>query len=444
MADTAPPIGRLPGHDVWVEHRDEGPVVVKRAASAHVDRLRAEARLLSEFAHPGLVRPVALERVGNQVQLVTAHAGSHTLDTAPPTMPSLATRQLGQLAAALAHLHQHGIAHRRLEPTHVVLASDGRATLCGLGDALTDDAAGLAADLASLRHLGSLQLDRCRLPGAGPRRRAETDLRRHLRLLLADPQLDARTLADRLAALWRSTGGHTSFPTVETAGSSPGRARRRPAGGRPAGPDGCGSATPGGRHPRGRRRVRRLAATLGALAVATGAWQLAASADGSAPRHARAELTAAPQPPPLERSAPGPAPPASPVVRKPSDTASTAGPGDASRAPNCGDLTVDRCGTLDDRGDVRFGGREYRLDHDGATPALYLIDDWNCDGSETLAVLGSDQVLQVYATWPSDAADEVVPAPRQLPTPYGEVDLALATCDASVEDPDPPAATHAP
>lgn len=421
MADTAPATGRSPGYDVWVEDRHDGPVVVKRATPAQADSLRAEALLLSNLAHPGLVRPVTLERVGDRVQLVTAHAGSHTLDTAPPTMPSLATRQLGQLAAALAHLHQHGIAHGRLDPTHVVLASDGRATLCGLGNANTGDAEGVAADLASLRHLGSLQLDRCRLPGAGPRRRAETDLRRQLRLLLADPQLDARTLADRLAALWRSTD-RPSARTVRTAGTAPRPARGGLTASRPAVPGGCGAPSRRGRRPRGRRRVRLLPATLGALAVATGAWQLAASADGSSPRPARAEPAAAPQPTPVERSAPDAAAPAEPAE-----------PAGAAPAPSCENLESERCGTLDAGGNVRFEGRDYRIDHDAAAPALYLIDDWDCNGTETLAVLGADLVLHVYPAWPIDADEEVLPSTRRLPSPRHDAGLAPPDCEAALD-----------
>jgi len=63
-------------------------------------------------------------------------APSFTLNESPSTFPSLATSIAHQLVAAVSHLHEHGVAHRDINPNNVVLSAGGRVVLIDLGIAI--------------------------------------------------------------------------------------------------------------------------------------------------------------------------------------------------------------------------------------------------------------------------------------------------------------------
>lgn len=326
---------------VWTDHREGRAVVIKRAADVNAEPvLRAEAQLLDRMAHPGLIRPLSLERADRHLQLVTAYAGSHTLETAPPTLPTRAARQFAQVATTVAHLHASGLAHGNLCGDHVVISGQGEARVCGLSTAAAmscqpDDAqrpsSGIEADLIALRKMGLAQLSRSRLVGSGPARKLEAERRTRLRRLLDDPTLDAATLAARAAHIARPTSRpsrpHEGVPTAE-AGS-------------------------------GRRASRRLLlGSLGAAGVvsaASGLWQLTAES-------------------------------------APSTLIDCAG----QRADSCGALGAGE--TLPEP----WHSYELRATGDGPAPSEFAIADWNCDGTETLGVAGADRTVHVFETWPHD------------------------------------------
>ncbi len=144
---------------VTVAVDSEGPIAVKTATGADdVARLRLEAERLERAAHPGLVTivgPVPRGGVdrehaeagvedgaehGAEVQLRTRFAG----DPVSHWTGSVASvAGLGAaIAATLADLHDIGVVHGRLDPTHILVGDDGRPRLCGLshpGGADPDD-----------------------------------------------------------------------------------------------------------------------------------------------------------------------------------------------------------------------------------------------------------------------------------------------------------------
>lgn len=134
-----------------IERRQRGSgrqVVVKRTS-------RAEATRLTAAAFPGVVeviavRPAAGEAPGDTVEIELALVEGPTLAEAPsPDVADIAA--LGAaLGSILAELHDRGLAHGRVTPSHVLVAEGGRPVLCGLGDG-TD-----AAPALDVRQLGEL------------------------------------------------------------------------------------------------------------------------------------------------------------------------------------------------------------------------------------------------------------------------------------------------
>lgn len=126
---------------VW-HHRLLTPLVCKRLRPADRDqagprrRLRREGQTLAAIAHPGIVRLVEQRHAAPLPYLLLEHVGSRTLrDTLAdegPLAVAAGVRVVQHVAAAVAHLHAHGVLHRDLKPSNVVLR-DGRPVLLDLG-----------------------------------------------------------------------------------------------------------------------------------------------------------------------------------------------------------------------------------------------------------------------------------------------------------------------
>jgi serine/threonine protein kinase len=111
--------------------------------SSLVSRFRLEARLLSAFSHPNLVKAHGFGRVQkihymlldyvegpNLKQLVAARG--------PLSIP-LAAQILCQAASGLAYAHRHGVIHRDVKPANLVLSPNGLVKVLDLGLARVPD-----------------------------------------------------------------------------------------------------------------------------------------------------------------------------------------------------------------------------------------------------------------------------------------------------------------
>jgi hypothetical protein len=113
---------------VQLESGDEGPLVVKTAVDPDgIDRLKREAERLLRGRHPGVVEVVS----HTPGRLELRWVGSHTLETARPTVPAAAAI-LAALAVTVADVHGLGVVHGRIDPSHVVIGPRGEPVLCGL------------------------------------------------------------------------------------------------------------------------------------------------------------------------------------------------------------------------------------------------------------------------------------------------------------------------
>jgi serine/threonine protein kinase len=105
--------------------------------TAHRDRLRREARAAAALAHPGICTVFALEELDGDLFIATEFVDGTTLryqlDSGRLPSASELTRVVGELAAALAHAHEHGVVHRDLKPDNVMMTSDGRVKILDFG-----------------------------------------------------------------------------------------------------------------------------------------------------------------------------------------------------------------------------------------------------------------------------------------------------------------------
>ena len=98
---------------------------------ADADRLAHEADVLTAAQHPGVVELVAGERDGTGLTLVTGFVGTHSLDTLGRISVERAAGLIAALAETVADLHDLGIVHGRIDPSHVIIGAGGRPVLCG-------------------------------------------------------------------------------------------------------------------------------------------------------------------------------------------------------------------------------------------------------------------------------------------------------------------------
>ena len=116
------------GYEIETVAGPDGPRLTKRATNADAcARLRRETDRLHQARHPGVVEVV--EHTDSHI--VFAWAGGQTLATFRPPV-AVAAAILAATAATVADLHDLRIVHGRLDPSHVVIGSDGRPRLCGM------------------------------------------------------------------------------------------------------------------------------------------------------------------------------------------------------------------------------------------------------------------------------------------------------------------------
>lgn len=118
-------------------------VVVKQVQAAGpgregvLRRFLHETRVTAEIEHPNVVDIYGFGYATGGPYLVIEHLSGgnlhHRLRDGPSVDPREAVRIVGDILSGLAHLHDHGILHRDLEPSNVLLTGDGVAKVADLG-----------------------------------------------------------------------------------------------------------------------------------------------------------------------------------------------------------------------------------------------------------------------------------------------------------------------
>lgn len=122
------------------EHGDYSVLIVRpiaeRPLPASLERLVNEFALKDELDESWAVKPLALSREEGQTVLVLQDPGGEPLSqllTAPMEAGEFLRRAIA-IAVALGKLHQHGLVHKDLKPTHILVnCNDGHSRLTGFG-----------------------------------------------------------------------------------------------------------------------------------------------------------------------------------------------------------------------------------------------------------------------------------------------------------------------
>ena len=139
---------------VTVSRSGERLIAVKQVDAAHAAELEREAELLKRVDHPGVVRFVDLtDAAEGGKALHTEFVSSETWATRPLTDPAERAAGIAALAALVADLHDLGLAHLHITPSHVLHGEDDRPVLCGLTRADESTPENRYADLVALAAL---------------------------------------------------------------------------------------------------------------------------------------------------------------------------------------------------------------------------------------------------------------------------------------------------
>ena len=113
-------------------------IVNQRFANADSARcLLQEARLAAALDHPAVCSIHEVGSLGDQLFIVMEHVEGTLLTALIPTGRGLAAETVlhyaMQIADAVAHAHKHGIVHRDLKSSNIMITSDGRVKLLDFG-----------------------------------------------------------------------------------------------------------------------------------------------------------------------------------------------------------------------------------------------------------------------------------------------------------------------
>jgi len=125
---------------------------LQSGSAAALARLKAEFRILSDLAHPNLVRLGELDTTGRvpffTMEILAGKAfdeyvrASFESAAATPSLPYNESRlreSLRQLALGLSALHTVGLIHRDIKPSNVMVTTDGRVVILDMGLAVETD-----------------------------------------------------------------------------------------------------------------------------------------------------------------------------------------------------------------------------------------------------------------------------------------------------------------
>jgi eukaryotic-like serine/threonine-protein kinase len=138
-------LGRGGMSEVWLadDLELERPVAVKLLSSAGTaPRFEREARSAASLSHPNIVGVFDYGHFEGRPYLVLEYVPGGTLAErlSAPVPGEQVTEIAGDIAAGLAHAHEHGIVHRDLKPSNVLFDGEGRAKIAdfGVARALSD------------------------------------------------------------------------------------------------------------------------------------------------------------------------------------------------------------------------------------------------------------------------------------------------------------------
>ena len=116
--------------------------ILRDVSAVDARRFADEVRLLSALDHPNIVTlldaGVTEERPWIALELVEGTTLSEVMSDG--VLDESRAEQVGrEVAAALAHAHDHAVVHRDVKPSNILIAEDGRAKLTDFGIARLDD-----------------------------------------------------------------------------------------------------------------------------------------------------------------------------------------------------------------------------------------------------------------------------------------------------------------
>jgi hypothetical protein len=102
-----------------------------------VGRFRREAKALAKLSYPGIIQAFDSGADGDKhflvMELVAGHSLGQELTEKGRLSPTRAADYAHQAALALQHAHEHGLVHRDVKPSNLLVGIDGRVKLLDLG-----------------------------------------------------------------------------------------------------------------------------------------------------------------------------------------------------------------------------------------------------------------------------------------------------------------------
>src|SRR5262245_19359606 len=102
----------------------------------HRDRFLREARSAAQLRHPAIVPVHEVGQIDGQPYLVSDFVPGVTLAdrlTADPPPPREAAQLVAAVAEALHYAHEHGVIHRDVKPSNIMLDEQGRPHIMDFG-----------------------------------------------------------------------------------------------------------------------------------------------------------------------------------------------------------------------------------------------------------------------------------------------------------------------
>src|SRR5919197_827400 len=133
-------LGRTGMSEVWAAHDTElrRRVAIKLLApDADRARFEREARAVASLSHPNITQLYDYGDARGRPFMVLEYLPGGTLEDVLSDgmpLPDATTERITRdIAAGLAHAHQHGIVHRDLKPGNVLFDAEGRAKIADFG-----------------------------------------------------------------------------------------------------------------------------------------------------------------------------------------------------------------------------------------------------------------------------------------------------------------------